>query len=70
MSTNRRTFLKTSALASAAIGLDALPNVAFASSARALEEPRPARAAKPLDILILGGTGFTGPEQVEYAIAR
>ena len=24
----------------------------------------------PLDILILGGTGFTGPEQVEYAIAR
>jgi 2'-hydroxyisoflavone reductase len=25
---------------------------------------------KPLNILILGGTGFTGPEQVEYAIAR
>jgi 2'-hydroxyisoflavone reductase len=24
----------------------------------------------PLNILILGGTGFTGPEQVEYAIAR
>lgn len=24
----------------------------------------------PLDILILGGTGFTGPEQVEYALAR
>ena len=70
MSTNRRTFLKTSALASAAIGLDALPNVAFASSPLAREEPRPARAAKPLDILILGGTGFTGPEQVEYAIAR
>ena len=28
------------------------------------------RAAKPLNILILGGTGFTGPEQVEYALAR
>ena len=28
------------------------------------------RAEKPLKILILGGTGFTGPEQVEYAIAR
>lgn len=28
------------------------------------------RAPKPLNILILGGTGFTGPEQVEYAIAR
>ena len=30
----------------------------------------PGRAAAPLDILILGGTGFTGPEQVEYATAR
>lgn len=70
MSTNRRTFLKTSALASAAIGLDALPNVAFANAAQAREEPRIGRAEKPLDILILGGTGFTGPEQVEYAIAR
>ena len=30
----------------------------------------PGRAAAPLDMLILGGTGFTGPEQVEYAIAR
>ncbi len=28
------------------------------------------RAPAPLNILILGGTGFTGPEQVEYAIAR
>ena len=28
------------------------------------------RAAKPLNILILGGTGFTGPEQVDYALAR
>ena len=29
-----------------------------------------ARARKPLDILILGGTGFLGPHQVEYALAR
>jgi 2'-hydroxyisoflavone reductase len=29
-----------------------------------------ARAAKPLNILILGGTGFTGPHQVRYALAR
>ena len=28
------------------------------------------RVGAPLDILILGGTGFTGPEQVEYATAR
>jgi len=27
-------------------------------------------AAKPLDILFLGGTGFLGPHQVEYALAR
>jgi len=30
----------------------------------------PAPARKPLDILILGGTGFLGPHQVEYALAR
>jgi 2'-hydroxyisoflavone reductase len=28
------------------------------------------RARRPLDILILGGTGFLGPHQVEYALAR
>jgi 2'-hydroxyisoflavone reductase len=28
------------------------------------------RAAKPLNLLILGGTGFIGPHQVEYALAR
>jgi len=29
-----------------------------------------ARAREPLDILFLGGTGFLGPHQVEYALAR
>lgn len=28
------------------------------------------KASKPLKILILGGTGFTGPYQVKYALAR
>jgi 2'-hydroxyisoflavone reductase len=28
------------------------------------------KASKPLKILILGGTGFTGPFQVKYALAR
>jgi 2'-hydroxyisoflavone reductase len=28
------------------------------------------KAPKPLKILILGGTGFTGPYQVKYAVAR
>lgn len=73
MSTNRRTFLKASAVAAGALGLDALPKSVRAESApesggaaaRSIE-----RAAKPLDILILGGTGFTGPEQVNYALER
>ena len=29
-----------------------------------------AAPARPLDILILGGTGFTGPHQVAYALSR
>src|SRR5476649_1994805 len=29
-----------------------------------------AAPSKPLRILILGGTGFTGPHQVRYALAR
>jgi len=29
-----------------------------------------ARAARPLSILVLGGTGFLGPHQIEYALAR
>jgi 2'-hydroxyisoflavone reductase len=28
------------------------------------------RASRPLELLILGGTGFLGPHQVEYALAR
>ena len=28
------------------------------------------KAARPLNILILGGTGFTGPHQIRYAVAR
>jgi 2'-hydroxyisoflavone reductase len=28
------------------------------------------RAARPLSILVLGGTGFLGPHQIEYAVAR
>jgi len=28
------------------------------------------KAPRPLDILVLGGTGFLGPHQIEYALAR
>jgi 2'-hydroxyisoflavone reductase len=33
-------------------------------------DPHVPKAEKPLKILILGGTGFTGPYQVKYALAR
>lgn len=71
--TTRRSFLKWSAAAGGALGLRSVVNPLSATAA--LPGARPlaptvTRAQKPLDILILGGTGFTGPEQVEYAIAR
>lgn len=62
MRTTRRDLFKLGALAAASA---ALPSIA-SSAAKAPV----ARAAKPLDILILGGTGFTGPFQVQYALAR
>ena len=62
MRNTRRDLLKLAALAAAAA---ALPS--FASAAAATKV---GRAAKPLKILILGGTGFTGPFQVNYALAR
>jgi nucleoside-diphosphate-sugar epimerase len=71
MSTNRRTFLKSSALAAGALGMESLPKIALGETPRAAPAERNVeRAAKSLNILILGGTGFTGPEQVEYAIKR
>jgi 2'-hydroxyisoflavone reductase len=57
----RRDWLKLGLLASAAGGVLRHP------LARAAGSDAPAR---PLRILILGGTGFTGPHQVRYALAR
>jgi 2'-hydroxyisoflavone reductase len=60
MKPTRRDLLRLAAVASAA---NALPlSSAFAQTATP--------ASKPLKILILGGTGFTGPFQVNYALAR
>jgi 2'-hydroxyisoflavone reductase len=59
MSTTRRTFIKLSAAASGAFGLGI-------RSTRLVGET----SVKPLRILILGGTGFTGPYQVRYALSR
>lgn len=59
MPTDRRTFLKLSAMAGGAFGLGLLDKVSAKD-----------KAPKPLRILILGGTGFTGPFQVRYALER
>ncbi len=71
---NRRTFLKWTAAAGGAAGLAPLAKLPLgAEGPTASNAPAPRRierAAVSLNILILGGTGFTGPEQVEYAIAR
>ena len=72
MPTSRREFLVRSAAASSALGLGILPALAAgaATGSETARAPRRTRPVKPLDILILGGTGFTGPEQVDYALAR
>jgi 2'-hydroxyisoflavone reductase len=53
----RRHFIKTAA------------GTAFALSAGSIRL-RAEKSVKPLHILILGGTGFTGPYQVQYALSR
>ena len=73
MSPTRRSFLQWSAAVGSAIGLGGIPKLAFGEPpVSPPKEPRrpSGRAPASLSILILGGTGFTGPEQVEYAIAR
>jgi 2'-hydroxyisoflavone reductase len=70
----RRTFIKSSVALGGALSFDSLARSADAQSLETGDSPKPPRdvpwTRSPLDILILGGTGFTGPEQVEYAIAR
>ena len=61
MSTSRRTFLKHLAIAGGGIGLGMISRL---SPLAAEKNP------KSLRILILGGTGFTGPFQVRYALNR
>jgi 2'-hydroxyisoflavone reductase len=61
--TSRRDLFKYAALATAAAALPAIAQSAAPAAPVG-------KAAKPLKILILGGTGFTGPFQVNYALAR
>ena len=63
MDTNRRDFLKTTVTAGGALAAGISP-VAIA------EATAQSPAAQALRILILGGTSFIGPHQVEYALSR
>jgi len=58
MATTRRRLIRTAG---------ALASVAALNGSRAFGAPA---KPKPMNILILGGTGFTGPHQVAYALAR
>src|SRR5437762_2033616 len=59
MKTTRREFIKLSAAAGGAFVLTTRSTTLLAE-----------KSAKPLRILILGGTGFTGPYQIRYALSR
>ena len=61
MTGNRREFLKASMAGGAAVAAG-LPAVSLADEGR--------KAGKPLDLLILGGTGFIGPHMVREALRR
>jgi 2'-hydroxyisoflavone reductase len=57
MKTSRRHFIKVSAASTFALSMGTRTLLA-------------ANSVKPLRILILGGTGFTGPFQIKYALSR
>jgi len=63
--TDRREFIRTAAIGAGALGFG-LPDSAHAMASHSNVQPAPT----PLNILILGGTGFIGPYQVRYAVAR
>jgi 2'-hydroxyisoflavone reductase len=71
MSHDRRSFLRLSTLAGGALAAGALGGRPEAARSRP-EPPFPdiEPAPRSLRILILGGTGFIGPYQVAYAVAR
>src|SRR5438445_6956550 len=65
MQTTRRRFIKLSG--AGALALTARPVLSAVEGSTSLFAQK---AVKPLRILILGGTGFSGPTQVRYALSR
>lgn len=71
MDASRRTFLKTTAAAGGALAAGLAGNRPLAGAEPAARDAsRPPQPSRSLRILILGGTGFIGPHQVEYALSR
>ena len=72
MPSSRRDFLRTASLASA--GLALAPSVSSAASdtspAAVADQGHAGRRVAPKKLLILGGTGFIGPNMVKYALDR
>ncbi len=74
--TTRRQFLATSAAVGAGLGLsgcgapDGGRPAESGTTSPSRARPDVEAAPRALDILILGGTGFLGPAEVEYALAR
>src|SRR5256884_2965194 len=66
MPIDRRDFLKLSAHAWIAARCGLVRNLDNAFNNLTLTS----QTVKPLRMLILGGTGFTGPQQVQYALSR
>ncbi|HSG50425.1 MAG TPA: NAD-dependent epimerase/dehydratase family protein [Longimicrobiales bacterium] len=76
MSPTRREFLQVAGAVGAGVGLGALP-AAASPLAPGASIPAPGRGSKvgaartaPKRLLILGGTGFIGPNMVRYAVER
>jgi len=65
MGQTRRNILKAGGLGLSAVALSGLGGRVMAHEQGVIP-----KADRPLEILILGGTGFTGPFQVRYALAR
>ncbi|MCK5650815.1 MAG: twin-arginine translocation signal domain-containing protein, partial [Gemmatimonadetes bacterium] len=64
---NRRDFLKGTAAAGLGLSLGGLSVVGCSGDT---EEEADYGPERPLRILILGGTSFLGPAEVEYALSR
>ena len=70
MTTTRRDFVRIASTAVGAAGLGITPGIASALQQQQAARPAVPPAPRKIRLLILGGTGFIGPFQVKYAIAR